>query len=94
MNWGGKRSGAGRKPKDAELQLIESLKPYDAIALNALEKGLKEGKLGYLRLFMEYRYGKPIQIQGDFEQDVQDVNIRIINNREEWEQVQKERANE
>ncbi len=42
-NNGGKRSGAGRKPKADELELIEKLTPLDEIALKAIEQGVKSG---------------------------------------------------
>jgi hypothetical protein len=61
MKKGGKRRGAGRKPKAEEVELIERLSPLDPIALNALEKGVRRGDLGFLKLFMEYRFGKPKQ---------------------------------
>ncbi len=73
MKQGGNRIGAGRKPKATELELIELLKPLDAIAFNSLEKGVKAGEYQYIKLFFEYRYGKPKQ-QNDFN----DTNNKII----------------
>ncbi len=67
MNKGGKREGAGRKPKATEIELIELLTPLDAIAFKALEKGVKAGEYQFIKLFFEYRYGKPKQ-QIDIEQ--------------------------
>jgi len=61
MKKGGFRDGAGRKPKATELELIELLTPFEAIALQALEKGVKAGEFAYIKLFFEYRYGKPKQ---------------------------------
>lgn len=58
---GGKREGAGRKPKVEEQKLAERLEPLDDIAFQALEKGLKEFQSWAVKLFMEYRYGKPKQ---------------------------------
>lgn len=55
---GGARPGAGRKPKATELELIERLSPLDDIALKALEKGVKSGEYNFIKLFMEYRFGK------------------------------------
>lgn len=60
-NNGGKRNGAGRKPKTEELELIEKLTPLDDIAFKAIEKGVKAGSFHFIKLFMEYRFGKPIQ---------------------------------
>ena len=61
MKKGGYRPGSGRKPKASELKLIELLTPLEPIALKALEKGLKKGDFVFVKLFMEYRYGKPKQ---------------------------------
>lgn len=59
MNKGGYRPGAGRKPKAEEIELIERLTPFDKIALKELEKGIKRGDFAFIKLFMEYRFGKP-----------------------------------
>ena len=61
MSKGGSRPGAGRKPKIAEIALIELLSPLDSIAFEAIEKGVKAGNFSFIKLFMEYRYGKPKQ---------------------------------
>lgn len=61
MKKGGIRIGAGRKPKATEIELIELLTPLDTIAYKALEKGVKSGEYQYIKLFFEYRYGKPKQ---------------------------------
>jgi len=55
----GENRGGGRPPKIEEVALIERLSPMDDIALNALEKGVKSGEFPFIKLFMEYRYGKP-----------------------------------
>jgi hypothetical protein len=59
----GENRNAGRKPKATELQLVERLTPLENIALEALEKGIKSGELGFVKLFLEYRFGKPKQMQ-------------------------------
>ena len=51
--------GQGRAPKVTELELIERLTPFDDIALKELEKGIKRGEFAFLKLFLEYRFGKP-----------------------------------
>jgi hypothetical protein len=61
MARGGKREGAGRKPKADEQKLIERLSPLDDIALNALKNAIEEEESWAVKLFMEYRYGKPKQ---------------------------------
>jgi hypothetical protein len=55
----GENRNAGRKPKATEIELIESLSPLDTIAFKQLEKGVKEGSFQFIKLFMEYRFGKP-----------------------------------
>lgn len=59
MKNGGARPGSGRKPKADELQLIEKLSPLDDIAFKALQAGVENGEFQFIKLFMEYRYGKP-----------------------------------
>lgn len=58
---GGARVGAGRKPKADEIALIERLSPMEHIALNALKIGVQSGDFNFIKLFMEYRFGKPKQ---------------------------------
>lgn len=58
---GGKRQGSGRKPKADEVALIERLSPMDNIAFKNLEAGVKSGDFQYVKLYMEYRFGKPKQ---------------------------------
>ena len=58
---GGAREGAGRKPKADELKLIEKLTPLEDVAFKALSAGVKSGDFNFVKLYMEYRYGKPKQ---------------------------------
>lgn len=58
---GGKREGAGRKPKADEVKLIERLTPLADSAYAALEAGLNEGNPVFVKLWFEYFYGKPKQ---------------------------------
>ena len=51
---GGKRQGAGRKPKADEQQLIERLTPLSNDAYKALSDSLKDGQGWAVKLFMEY----------------------------------------
>jgi hypothetical protein len=60
-NNGGKREGAGRKPKAEEQKLIESLTPMNSIALNALKECVKDKQGWAVKLYFEYFYGKPQQ---------------------------------
>jgi len=61
-NNGGRREGAGRKPKADELALVERLSPLDDIAFAELQKGVKSGDFQFIKLFMEYRFGRPKQV--------------------------------
>lgn len=64
---GGKRENAGRKPKEMQLSLIEQLDAH--IEPDSFSKELAEIiknstgklKLDALKLYAEYRYGKPTQ---------------------------------
>jgi len=61
MAHGGARPGAGRKPKADELKLIERL---DNIidgdnAINKLNDLIEDGNFNAIKLYLEYRYGKP-----------------------------------
>jgi hypothetical protein len=58
---GGARPGAGRKPKADEVALIERLSPLDGTAFALIETGLNNQDMSVLKLFMEYRFGKPKQ---------------------------------
>ena len=57
-NNGGNKN-AGRKPKIEEIALIEKLGPLEESAFKALSKGLDEGEFSFVKLYFEYRYGKP-----------------------------------
>jgi len=59
MAHGGKRAGAGRKPKEEEIALIERLSPLDDLAFAELKKGIERGSFPHLKLFHDYRWGKP-----------------------------------
>ena len=62
-NKGGKREGAGRKPKSEEQQLIQKLTPLEPIAFEALKQGLLNPKAHSwaVPLFFGYKFGKPTQ---------------------------------
>ena len=59
MAHGGKRQGAGRKPKADELNLIEKLTPLENAAYQALKAGVEKGDFKYVQLFYNYYAGKP-----------------------------------
>ncbi len=61
---GGVRENAGRKPKADELRLIEKL---DNIinqddVIEKLKDLIKDGNFNALKLYMEYRFGKPKEV--------------------------------
>jgi hypothetical protein len=74
---GGKREGAGRKPKAEEQKLIEKLSPLMPLAYKALETALNEDEAWAVKLSMEYFYGKPRQ-QMDVTTNGNDINISPI----------------
>ena len=59
-NNGGNKN-AGRKSKAQEQKLIEKLSPLDESAFKAFKKAIKEDKPWAIKMYMEYRYGKPHQ---------------------------------
>ena len=61
MPRGGKREGAGRKPRAEEDLLIEKLDAVinQAEVIEVLKRKIKEGSDRALTLYMNYRYGKP-----------------------------------
>lgn len=56
---GGARPGAGRPTKADEHLLIEKLTPMNDDAIEALHRGVKRGDVYFVKMFMEYFYGKP-----------------------------------
>ena len=56
-------ASSGRKSKTDEIQMIERLSPLDEIAFEKLTKGIEAGDFNYIKLFFNYRFGKPKQIQ-------------------------------
>jgi hypothetical protein len=58
---GGFREGSGRKPKADEIKLIEKLDEIidkDTV-VKKLNELITEGNFNALKLYFEYRYGKP-----------------------------------
>ena len=56
---GGKREGAGRKPKAEEQALIEKLSPLEEQAFKALKNAIQEEHSWAVKMYFEYMYGKP-----------------------------------
>lgn len=63
---GGKREGAGRKPKSDEITMLENmdatLAPIDVWAKLAVK--VKAGNVPAIKCWLEYRFGKPKQLIG------------------------------
>jgi hypothetical protein len=59
VNNGGYREGSGRKSKNEEDDLRAKLSPMDDNALQSLKTGIEACDFQFVKLFMEYRYGKP-----------------------------------
>lgn len=77
-NRGGKRIGAGRKPKADEQKLIEKLTPLNELALDSLKKGLEKKEQWAVKLYFEYFYGRPQQ-RVDVTTNEESLNMPLIN---------------
>jgi len=73
---GGKRIGAGRKPKAEEQKLIEKLTPLNDLALESLKKGLEKEQWA-VKLYFEYFYGRPQQ-RVDVTSNEETLNMPLI----------------
>mgnify|MGYP001480606438 FL=1 len=74
---GGKRIGAGRKPKAEEQKLIEKLTPLNDLALESLKKGLEKKEQWAVKLYFEYFYGRPQQ-RVDVTSNEETLNMPLI----------------
>jgi allophanate hydrolase subunit 2 len=78
-NRGGARIGAGRKSKADEASLVDKLSPMDETALNLLKNLLINGDFNALKLFMEYRYGKPkMTIESESNVNITGINLKDL----------------
>lgn len=59
MPRGGKREGSGRKSKAEELELQGKLDPMEGDFLKSLHTQIKKGNAVALKMYAEYRFGKP-----------------------------------
>jgi|TARA_R110000782_G_scaffold6987_2_gene23697 hypothetical protein len=69
----GIKGKSGRKPLEENIALINKLTPLDDIAFEMLKKGIEENKFAYLKLYFQYKYGRPremkeLNITSDIEQ--------------------------
>ena len=65
-NHGGKRENAGRKPKSDEIQMIENMDATKATieVWAKLAEKVESGDVNAIKLWLEYRFGKPKQLIG------------------------------
>ena len=61
MPAGGKREGAGRKPKDEEQKVIEKLHPLNPKVFTALNIAIENGERWAVELWFKYVVGMPRQ---------------------------------
>ena len=54
---------SGRKPAEENIALIQRLTPLDDIAFEMLKKGIEENKFPYLKLYFQYKYGRPREMK-------------------------------
>jgi hypothetical protein len=72
---------AGRKPKAEEQALIERLSPFEDVAVKKLEMAVRNGENWAIKLYFEYRYGKPRQtIEQNSTHTFTDFDIKEIVN--------------
>ena len=76
MAHGGKRKGAGRKSKAEEIQLAESMDNILSVpdVLQNLGRLVRDNDLQAIKLWLEYRLGKPQQ-SVDLTTNGKDLNI-------------------
>ena len=78
---GGRRPGAGRKPKAAEIALaqqMDKVAPCEQI-LNALYHKVLEGDTAAIKLWLNYRLGMPVQrVEQDTKVDINSFNIKDV----------------
>lgn len=62
--------------KDKQIELIEKLTPLEPLALEKLEKGVKDGDFRFVKLYFEYRWGKA--------KETKDITLAVENNLPDW----------
>ena len=83
MAHGGKRSGAGRKTRADEQELIEKLSPLEKKAYKALDEAITRGKDWAIKMWFEYTYGKPKQtIDQNNTHNITDFDIKKLYDKE------------
>ena len=77
MARGGKRLNSGRKKKSDEVALIQRLSPMDDLAIEALQEGVRKRDFSFIKLFMEYRFGRPTETVKMTAENTNITKIRI-----------------
>lgn len=77
---GGKRIGAGRKPKSDERKLVEKLGPYEDVVIDIMmEKIITNGDRDMIKLYFAYLNGTPRQyISSEVNQTMTNVELKDI----------------
>ena len=84
-NKGTKGNKGGRPPKDVELKFIEKLDNIidSDIAIEKLKQLIKDDNFPALKLYIEYRFGKPKEvvenINHNFNQEITEEEAKKIN---------------
>jgi hypothetical protein len=78
---GGKREGAGRKPKIDEITLIESMDAVlvPKVAWEKLAVKVKENDVQAIKTWLSYRYGMPKQtVDNNTNLNINDFNLKDV----------------
>ena len=78
---GGKREGAGRKPKIDEITLIESMDAVlvPKVAWEKLAVKVKENDVQAIETWLSYRYGMPKQtVDNNTNLNINDFNLKDV----------------
>ena len=73
-NWGGFRKNSGRSSRKEEGKIIEKLNPLEPKAFEALAEGISRGEYRFVKMWFEYRYGRPTEFK------VTDMQISPLEN--------------
>ena len=71
---GGKRINSGRKPKAEEIKFLEKLDKHidQDEAIKSLKALIQDGNFNAIKLYFEYRFGKPKEV-------VENINMNYEN---------------
>lgn len=77
---GGARAGSGRKSRAEEMELQSKLDPMEDDFLKSLHEQIKKGNPIALKLYAEYRYGKPtdhidLEVEGEMKHVITGMKI-------------------